>query len=240
MGMMVEAGAEIYRVEESARRICAAYGIEKVDVYATTTNIIVTVEPEAGFIKTHTKRILKISTDIEKIDKLNSLVRRMSEKEIPLSTVRDEMARIKQMKEYPSLVICLFYLLIAASFYFFFGGRDPVELLVASVIGFLVGVLSRLLGYFRANKFFARFTCSFLLCALAYASYHLGVIDRVDHVIIGNIMVLIPGIGLTNALRDLFTGDSISGTLRFIEAALLALSIAGGYIITTVLFGGAV
>ena len=161
MGMMVEAGAEIYRVEESARRICAAYGIEKVDVYATTTNIIVTVEPEAGFIKTHTKRILKISTDIEKIDKLNSLVRRMSEKEIPLSTVRDEMARIKQMKEYPSLVICLFYLLIAASFYFFFGGRDPVELLVASVIGFLVGVLSELL---HVPGWFLEYFCKVEFC----------------------------------------------------------------------------
>ena len=132
------------------------------------------------------------------------------------------------------------YLLIAISFYLFFGGRDPVGLLVAATIGFLVGALSGLLGYFHANKFFARFACSFFLCAAAYACYYLRLIDRVDYVIIGNIMALIPGIGLTNALRDLFTGDSISGTLRFIEAALLALSIAGGYILTTVLFGGAV
>ena len=51
-------------------------------------------------------------------------------------------------------------------------------------------------------------------------------------------MTLIPGIGLTIALRDLFVGDSISGVLRCIEAALLALAIASGYIVTTIIFGG--
>ena len=50
-------------------------------------------------------------------------------------------------------------------------------------------------------------------------------------------MSLIPGIGLTNALRDLFTGDSISGLLRLIEAALIALSIAAGYFLVAFLGG---
>lgn len=240
MGMMVESGAEIYRVEESAHRVCEAYGIKKVDVYATTTNVIVSVEPEEGHIKTHTRRILQISTDIERIDRLNSLVRRMSAKELPLETVRDEIDKIKETQSYPSAVIFGFYAVIALSFYLFFGGRNILELIIAACIGLSVGVLAKLLGYFHANKFFARFACSFFLCFVTYLLYKLGVIGRVDHVIIGNIMALIPGIGLTNALRDLFTGDSISGTLRFIEAALLALSIAGGYILTTVLFGGAV
>ena len=53
-------------------------------------------------------------------------------------------------------------------------------------------------------------------------------------------MSLIPGVGLTDSLRDLFAGDSISGVLRLIEASLLALAIACGYIITTFIFGGAV
>ena len=240
MGMMVESGAEIYRVEESAHRVCEAYGIKKVDVYATTTNVIVSVEPEEGHIKTHTRRILQISTDIERIDRLNSLVRKMSARELPLETVKEELEKIKGTPNYPSGVIFAFYAVIALSFYLFFGGRNALELAIAAGIGFSVGVLTKLLGYFHANKFFARFACSFFLCATAYALYKLGAVSRVDHIIIGNIMALIPGIGLTNALRDLFTGDSISGTLRFIEAALLALSIAGGYILTTVLFGGAV
>ena len=66
----------------------------------------------------------------------------------------------------------------------------------------------------------------------------LGIITSVDNVIIGNIMTLIPGLGLTNALRDLFTGDSIAGLLRTIEAVLIALAIAAGYFVVAI--GGAV
>jgi len=73
---------------------------------------------------------------------------------------------------------------------------------------------------------------------VAYTCCRIGLAGRVDHIIIGNIMALIPGIGLTNSLRDLFIGDSVSGTLRFIEAIMLAIAIACGYIITSLLFGG--
>jgi uncharacterized membrane protein YjjP (DUF1212 family) len=72
---------------------------------------------------------------------------------------------------------------------------------------------------------------------LAFLAVKLGWIADVDKVIIGNIMTLIPGIGLTNALRDLFTGDSIAGLLRSIEAVLTALAIAAGYFLVAVLGG---
>ena len=68
---------------------------------------------------------------------------------------------------------------------------------------------------------------------------HYGLIRHIDSVIIGNIMTLIPGVGLTNAFRDLFTGDSMTGILRTVEAVLMALAIAAGYIIVAA-FGGAV
>ena len=113
MGMMVEAGAEIYRVEESAHRVCDAYGIKKVDVYATTTNIIVSVEPEEGHIKTHTRRILQISTDIERIDRLNSLVRRMSSDTLPLEVVKAELDKIKESPQYSAGVVFCFYSVIS-------------------------------------------------------------------------------------------------------------------------------
>lgn len=60
-------------------------------------------------------------------------------------------------------------------------------------------------------------------------------IFSVDNIIIGNIMTLIPGIGLTNALRDLFTGDSIAGLLRSIEAFLTAMAITAGYFLIATL-----
>ena len=66
-----------------------------------------------------------------------------------------------------------------------------------------------------------------------------GILYYIDKVIIGNIMTLVPGIGLTNAIRDLFVGDSIAGILRTIEACLIALAITAGYFVLIFLVGGA-
>ena len=88
------------------------------------------------------------------------------------------------------------------------------------------------------NKIFSRLAATFLACALAFASVKLGWIANIDKVIIGNIMLLIPGVGLTNALRDLFTGDSVAGLLRLIEAVLTALAIAAGYFLFVCTLGG--
>ena len=67
-----------------------------------------------------------------------------------------------------------------------------------------------------------------------------GIGISADKIIIGNIMMLIPGIALTNSVRDLIGGDIIAGTLRFSEAGLIAVAIAGGYILTLFTFGGVI
>lgn len=236
--LMVESGAEIYRVEESAQRMFSSYGVGRVDVYATTSNIIVSLEVEDGVIKTHTRRISQISTDIEKMHRLNSLVREMSSENPDLDYIKKSVEQIKNTPNYSTAVVLLFYGIIAGAFYLFFGGRSFIDLGLSIVIGLVVGIVTRICEYVNANKFIGKFLGSFLSSAIAFMLNKAGIIESMDYIIIGNIMTLIPGIGLTNALRDLFTGDSISGSLRLIEVTLLALSIACGYLLTIFLFGG--
>lgn len=237
--LMVEAGAEIYRVEDSVRRVCSAYGSRATAVYATTSNVIVSVEDADGVLKTHTCRIGSISTDIEKLDLLNSLTRRITAQTPAAEEVDAELRRISSQRGYPPVVRVLFYGIIAGAFCLFFGSRSIAQIGVATGIGLLVGLLSLFFERISANRLLARFACSFIASAAAYSFYRLGAVSSVDNIIIGNIMTLIPGIGLTTSLRDLFTGDSISGALRFIEAILLAAAIACGYVLTTFIFGGA-
>ena len=236
---MTEAGAEIYRIEESASAILKSYGAYKAEVYATPSNIILSVEMEEGKILTHTGRIGEISTNIEKLHRLNSLVRRISRERIPSAKLREELDLIEETPHYPVPVLIFFYGLIAGAFYLFFGGRDYVELVFSFGIGLLTGVWHRLFGSIQLNQILIKFLCSFSACMLSFALGKIGLAENTEYMIIGNIMTLIPGIGLTNSLRDIFVGDSISGVLRLMEAALLALAIAGGYILNSVIFGGA-
>ena len=236
--MMTESGAEIYRIEESASRIFAAYGVKSVDVYATTSNIIVSLEMDDGAIKTHSRRIGNISTDIEKIHRLNDLVRRITEQKLDVEEIGKEIESIKDTPKYPTIVNILFYGVIAGAFYFFFGGNNLVEFLFSTGVGLITGVITAWLGKENNNKFMVKFLCSLTACLIIFSLKKFKIVTSVDNIIIANIMTLIPGIGLTNSLRDLFVGDSVSGILRLIEVALLALAIACGYILTTFIFGG--
>ncbi|MBQ8732772.1 MAG: threonine/serine exporter family protein [Oscillospiraceae bacterium] len=235
---MIEVGAEIYRIEESVTRICKAYGAVRVDVFATTSNVIVSAEKPDGTVLTQTRRITGSGTDIEKLHRLNDLVRTVTATTPDCATIREKLAEIEKTKKYPAILYILFNAVIAASFCIFFGGRDYKEIIASFVIGFLIGIVSLVLERRSLNKILSRFACSFVSAMSAFVLLRLGVIESVDNVIIGNIMSLIPGIGLTNSLRDLFTGDIITGALRSIEAILLALAIAFGYILSAFIFGG--
>ena len=59
-----------------------------------------------------------------------------------------------------------------------------------------------------------------------------------DKVLIGIIMLLIPGIMLTNSIRDILLGDIISGSLRLVEAILMAATLALGMMAAIWLMGG--
>lgn len=235
---MLVSGAEVHRVEESITRMGLALGAKRVDIFIITTVMVATFYDENDKSWTQTRRIISTGTDFEKIHRLNALSRRVCENKLSPESMSKELKKAIDCKSYPFWLECLAYSVIAGSFTVFFGG-GTVEGLVSLVVGALTRFVILLAEKAVPNKVFSKFMSSLLATVLAYIAHKSGFIDIVDAVIIGNIMTLIPGIGLTNAFRDLFTGDSISGLLRTIEAVLTALAIAAGYFIVAI-FGGAV
>lgn len=238
--LMTEAGAEIYRIEESATRIFETYVEKKAEVYATTSNIIVSIETDDGSVKTHMRRIDSIAINIERIHVLNALVRKITTERPAPEEIRAELEKISHTPRYPKWLNIIFYGIIAAAFYFFFGGRSIPDCAFSFGVGIGTGLITKGFDRIKVNKFLVKFACSFTACMLTFGLHKIGWVTHVDAIIIGNIMTLIPGIGLTNSMRDLFVGDSISGVLRLIEAMLLAVAIACGYIVTTFIFGGVI
>ncbi len=237
---MTEIGAEISRVEESVDRICCAYGAVRADVFATTSNIIVSVEDENGAVITQTRRIKKqISNNMEKLHRYNALVRSLTQNTPEKEEIDRLLCETRNTKKYPAWLTVLCSAMISSAFCLFFGARSWQELLTAFVVGTASGLLSEIMDRMRFNPIFIRFLCAFAASGIATAAVYYQFIEAPDFVLIGNIMTLIPGVGLTNAMRDLFSGDVISGILRSIEALLFALAIAFGIMLPSLLFGGA-
>lgn len=236
--LMVESGAEIYRVEESLERVLRAYGAREVNVFAITSNIMVSVECEGYEIMSCSSRIRSIGNHVERMDRLNALVRRMAAQAPPIEQVEEEVERILSMPEYHPAALLAAHGMVTCSFGVLFGARGAAEILATMLIGVMVGICTMQLERLQANRLLCRFFCSFFASVLTFLAWRLGLVQSVDEIIIGNLMTLLPGCGFTNALRDLFAGDSVSGVLRLIEAILVAFTIAAGYVLAGILAGG--
>ena len=233
---MLTSGAEVHRVEESIRLMCQAFGAKRVDAFVITTSMVITIYMDHGKSCTQTRRIHAVETDYEKLHRLNQLSRRICEKKMTEQEIREELEAAVSCKRYPFWAECICYAVIAGAFTLFFGGTF-VEMLLSLLVGALVRCSIVFSEKAITNKMFSKFFSAVIATFLAFLCVRAGWIDDVDKIIIGNIMTLIPGIGLTNALRDLFTGDGIAGILRCVEATLTALAIAAGYFLVAVLGG---
>ena len=234
---MLLSGAEISRIEDSARRLGAAFGSVRTDAFIITSNIEISLHDKNGASCTQIRRVVGIGTDIEKLHRLNNLTRKICTEKISLDDIEIELEKIKLGRPYPFSVTVFAYGLIAGAFTLFFGG-GAVEGICSLAVGLILAFIVKFTELGTLNKIFAKFFCSFAATLLAFVCMKIGLVDSVDHIIIGNIMLIIPGVGLTVALRDLFVGDSLSGALRSIEVVLFAIAIAGGYFLSAGIMGG--
>lgn len=234
---MLVSGAEVGRVESSIRFICSAYGCRRTDVFTITSSIVVTIEDSEGQHSTQTRRITGARTDLTRLHALNSLSRQICTQRPDYTYVQQQLQSICAVKPYPLWFEALGSALIAFSFALFFGG-SWIDGIVASVLGLLLRYATFLLQKANLNQIFVNVVASFLLCAAAMGLTRIGLGQDVNKIIIGNIMLLIPGIALTNSIRDMISGDIMTGILRFFDAALVAAAIAAGYILAVHFMGG--
>ena len=95
------------------------------------------------------------------------------------------------------------------------------------------------------NRLLVKFIQSLLMAVFAVSFIALTKLDiNLETVIAGSIMALVPGVALTNSIRDLFHGDYLSGGARFIEAfvivSFIALGFGVGILTGNALYGGAI
>lgn len=236
---MLVSGGEVHRVEDSLKRIFSAYGAKRIDVFIITSSMVVTIHTDDDRIFTQTRRVTDYTTDYEKLHRLNELSRNICAHRLSAAEIKTRLSEISAGRIYPLWLEFLCYATIADAFTLFFGGSYG-EAAVSFLIGGFVRCIIFLCDKAVRNKIFTKFISAFAATLLAFLALKLGFIPTVDKVIIGNIMTLIPGIGLTTALKDLLVGDSIAGMLRTIEACITALAIAAGYFVVAVLSGGAI
>lgn len=229
-------GADVNRVEDTIMRLGKAFEFRSCQVHAINSSIILTVTTPDDDVVTQARRITRIDTDLNKVSEVNNLSRKICSGMTDLKVIETEMEQIQKTSPYSPFMIYFAYALSAASFTLFFGGTWQDMLFSVPIALLLRWVKVRLNG-FNDNKMVDNIILSAILtfCALIGQRIFPGL--NSDMVIIGDIMLLIPGLAFCNSIHDMVMGDTISGVLSMFDAVLRALSIAIGYVAVWALMG---
>lgn len=197
--------------------------------------MVVTAQWAEGPV-TQTRRISGIQYDMTALTRLNALSREICAGSCKMETVGQRLAEIAKGKTYSFWVTVLIYGFTSLVFSLFFGGTW-LDAVISAGIGMLIRLLLCEMERLQVPGP-SRLRCSAPSSEefLAHWLWYLGIPCSPDQVAIGDIMLLVPGIAMTNAIRDMFTGDTISGLLRFCESLLLSLVLAWGFALPSALF----
>lgn len=221
------AGAETYRIEESIIRVLHTYGLEG-RVYSVPNSLFITIMIPDQLPVTQLCRMTDLGTDLDAVEKYSNVSRRIcSEKPDPQTALQWLRNAEHDRKNYSFPTVLLGHILVAGGLCVFYGG-SAADCFCAVLCGLFLGFVDKWLSRVNSNAFFQKITSAFLMALFAYLLAEFGLSNCIDTSVIGTLMLLVPGLLFTNALRDIMFGDTNSGVNRVVTALLLASAVALG------------
>lgn len=235
--MLLDAGAETHRTEDTLHRIAGAAHAERADIFVITASIVITLTWADGTQVTSSRRISSdASTDFSRLEQLNELSREYCSQSFSAQEFEHRLDQIQEQKDhgYARLAGAV---LAAASFAMFFKGT-AWDALAAGMFAILIHYMQSLEAKRKTlNQVAFNLQTAFVIGFLITIVCRILPFLNADKIMIGDIMLLIPGIALTNAVRDILVGDTISGVMRLIETLIWSLALAAGFIAAIALGG---
>jgi uncharacterized membrane protein YjjP (DUF1212 family) len=235
--LLLKNGAETSRIEDTISRILLQAGFTDAEVLVFPTGIIISGVINGTF-QTRAKRIVSRDINMSVVSIVNDISRKFTDDCITLETGLEKIRAVESGLKDKS-----------AFFQFLFAGAAASG--VATVL--LGGSWTDVAPAFLATAM-VRFIISASAFSLAYVLQHYiagllagligslfveaGFGQHLDKIVVGALLPLVPGVALTNAVRDFITGDLLSGTLRMVEAILVATALAGGVGFALAIFSG--
>lgn len=225
--MLMKSGAEVYRVENTMERIAYSFNpCTQCMAYVTLTGAIVTVSAQGETI-TRMARIENIGNNLHQIHQINALSRRCEQRDMTPEETLATLHQIEDQEPYSSFAKVITGAVGAVGFGIFFGGNWK-DMLAIFVIALVVQILGSFFEKIGLNEFLALMVqagvtaagCLWLNKAISGTNF--------DTMILSVLMLLVPGMVLTNAIRDTLTGNYLSGFVCFAKALFVGAFIAVG------------
>ena len=201
----------------------------KASSFATLNTIITSIDPfeaeGASGNYTFVDRINARTINLYKVHRLNNLARNLDQ--YTLSELKEEIHQIDLEGKISIRKRILGYMIGATSFSFLFGGnwRDAV---VAIISLFFLALVEKIFRKNKLNGIFTNLMGGMMATAISLFFFQIGFVFSFSTSIIAALMLLAPGISFTNSIRDIISGDFISGVSRGVEALTVGIALATG------------
>ena len=229
--IMLNAGAETSRIETTVEYIGHAAGA-KVACYATITAVFVSLENESR------TRLIKSSLggfNLQKVDELNQLSREFVAHQITFDALKQEVARIeRQVINFPwwARILGAGWVSVGPMLLFKATNGDLAWAFFVGIFGYLA---AELVARKTTTPYFKEATGAFVVAILAELLANIGWGASSGNIIISALMPLVPGVAITNAIREILSRQIISGIVRTVDAVFVAGAIGSGVVIAIVL-----
>ena len=240
--IMLRSGAETYRVEDTIKHILdtaggagapgtgiggsESAGAVRTESLVMLTGIIVTIERPGQEAITVMRRVHDRGTNMHRIVEVNEISRKYCAGDLSAEETWERLENIKG-RQYTVWMYNVATVLVPAGFAPLFGGGLR-EIFAAGAVGILLAVIMTIGKRMRISSFILNMICAGGVAAAAMALKAWYPLLNMDTVIISGIMPLVPGVAITNAIRDSLREDYISGGARALEAFVTAAAVAIG------------
>jgi uncharacterized membrane protein YjjP (DUF1212 family) len=225
--ILLESGGETYRAEEAAVSVATALGGAEAECYATPTGVTISFAGIDGRIHSILRRIKRRSMHLERVALVDELARDLAAGRKDYLSASVELDRIERYAE-RSFALSSGGAAAGAGFFTLLFGGAWNDALVAASVGALVSRLPPVMAKRKLPDFFANIVAGAAATLSCLAANRLGLASDVDTTTIGVLMLLVPGIAVTNAIRDTIAGDLVAGVARGADALMSAAAISAG------------
>lgn len=225
--LMLANGAETFRVEDTVKRICKSRGFSHINVFMAPNTIIVSDDRFDGY--TFMKVIEGRSINLNVIDILNDFSRKfVSNLDMSIEEAIDELKNLEYKPPHSQMEINIWTAIGSSSFAVLVGGDNVLTFILTLITSVIAMISFEKIKKISNIPVFATLIASIIIGFCGIALVEIGILDTPKMLIVGSIMPLLPGVPFIKAIRDLVSGELMSGVGRAIDAGIIATAIAVG------------
>ena len=229
--VLLRNGAETYRTSETMEYMAHSLKVKSVDLFVIPSTVMVSLRTPDGETATVIRRVTRRTINLDRVVRVNQLSREMSLENQSFAEARHLIDVIRRERTGFSVLPSIgFAGLVAAGFAVMQSG-NWAEYMASFVAGALVRLVAHLVSKVEQSRILFEFLGAICAALVGIASHNLFDLIHRDIVIVGGIMPLVPGVAITNSIRDIINGDNLSGMIRGIEAAMTSIAIAMGVLL---------